>query len=69
MRRLWNRSNRSLELLLIACGLALVTLTASSAPDPRMNGGPYNVTFLEGGVGLTRPLAADMTLLGVRAKA
>ena len=67
MRRLWSRSNRSLESVLVACGLALAALTASSAPDPRTNVGPYNVTFLEGGVGLTRPLAADMALLGARA--
>ena len=65
MRRLWSRSTPAS--LIVACGLAFAALTASSAPDPRTNVGPYNVTFLEGGVGLTRPLAADMPLLGAHA--
>lgn len=50
--------------LMLGMGLAL---SATSATDPRSNVGPYNVTFLEGGVGLTRPLAADMPLLAAGA--
>ena len=48
--------------------LAAIATVALPAPDPRTNVGPYNVTFLEGGIGLTRPLAPDMPLLGARAQ-
>jgi hypothetical protein len=32
---------------------------APTATDPALNFGPYNVSFLEGGIGLSRPLAPD----------
>jgi hypothetical protein len=35
----------------------------AAPPGPADNLGPYNLTFLEGGVGLTRPLAADSPAL------
>src|SRR5882762_815468 len=40
-----------------AMGLCLVAVLAQAA-DPSLNLGPYNVTALEGGVGIIRPLAA-----------
>ena len=52
--------------LTVIVAAALMT-TALAAPDPRANVGPYNVTFLEGGTGLTRPLGTDMPLLGAHA--
>ena len=37
----------------------VVSANISSAAQPADNTGPYNLTFLEGGIGLTRPLATD----------
>ena len=47
-----------------AAWLAVSLLGAAAAfgageTDSPHNSGPYNLTFLEGGVGLNRPLAAD----------
>ncbi|MEJ1965095.1 MAG: LamG-like jellyroll fold domain-containing protein [Gammaproteobacteria bacterium] len=52
----------------LALGLIFAAITVAAPPDPRTNVGPYNVTFLEGGTGLTRPLAPDMSLLRGRAQ-
>jgi hypothetical protein len=54
-------------------GWLLVSLSSAAAavgaadPDPRHNSGPYNLTFLEGGVGLNRLLAADDPALAANA--
>jgi len=61
------RSRARLLLSFLALSVCLA-LTATSASDPRANVGPYNVTFLEGGIGLTRPLAPEMPLLATRAE-
>jgi len=49
--------------------LALVALSSglAGAADVRANFGPYNATFLEGGVGLSRPLERESALLAPRA--
>jgi hypothetical protein len=47
-------------------GAALSPAT-SAALAPTANFGPYNVNFLEGSVGLTRPLSADTALLAAGA--
>jgi beta-galactosidase/beta-glucuronidase len=51
--------------------LALVALASAglvrAAADVRANFGPYNATFLEGGVGLSRPLAPETALLAAQA--
>jgi hypothetical protein len=45
----------------------LLVFVHADAADVRANFGPYNATFLEGGVGLSRPLTADAPLLAARA--
>jgi hypothetical protein len=42
--------------------LPLFCLIATAQASATLNFGPYNVTVLEGGVGMQRPLAADVTL-------
>src|SRR5215469_954094 len=52
--------------LCIASALAAACMTSSSAatgPQGADNFGPYNSTFLEGGIGQSRPLASDAPLL------
>jgi Glycosyl hydrolase 2 galactose-binding domain-like/Exo-beta-D-glucosaminidase Ig-fold domain/Concanavalin A-like lectin/glucanases superfamily/Glycosyl hydrolases family 2/Glycosyl hydrolases family 2, TIM barrel domain len=53
----------------VRASLALLCLTSipAGAADPRANFGPYNSTFLEGGVGFSRPLSADAAILTARA--
>jgi hypothetical protein len=48
----------------VVCALSATTALAA---DQITNSGPYNLTFLEGGVGLTRPLAADNPTLAANA--
>jgi beta-galactosidase/beta-glucuronidase len=48
---------------LILMWLGTAAATAAANPDATHNLGPYNLTFLEGGIGLTRPLAADSPAL------
>jgi hypothetical protein len=43
--------------------LGIACLSGATTPEATNNLGPYNLTFLEGGVGLTRPLAADSPAL------
>src|SRR2546429_6499504 len=45
----------------------VVSANIGSAAQPADNTGPYNLTFLEGGIGLTRPLAADNPTLAANA--
>ena len=42
--------------VLVAC---VVSAATAIAADPAANTGPYNLTFLQGGIGLSRPLASD----------
>jgi Exo-beta-D-glucosaminidase Ig-fold domain/Concanavalin A-like lectin/glucanases superfamily/Glycosyl hydrolases family 2/Glycosyl hydrolases family 2, sugar binding domain/Glycosyl hydrolases family 2, TIM barrel domain len=51
-------------LLLIACAWGATTGYAASPAD---NAGPYNLTFLEGGIGMSRPLASDNPALSANA--
>ena len=39
----------------------------ASTLAPAANFGPYNVSFLEGGIGLSRPLSVDAALLTAQA--
>src|ERR1700736_2322993 len=48
---------------LVFMWLGIACLAGAATPDAANNLGPYNLTFLEGGVGLTRPLAADSPAL------
>jgi Exo-beta-D-glucosaminidase Ig-fold domain/Concanavalin A-like lectin/glucanases superfamily/Glycosyl hydrolases family 2/Glycosyl hydrolases family 2, sugar binding domain/Glycosyl hydrolases family 2, TIM barrel domain len=56
----------------LACFVLTVAVTywpalswaAPPASAPAANFGPYNVKFLEGGIGLSRPLSSDAALLG-----
>jgi hypothetical protein len=48
---------------LILMWLGVTAASAAGDPDTTRNLGPYNLTFLEGGVGLTRPLATDSPVL------
>jgi hypothetical protein len=53
---------RGLALWLISAGIACwpaLSLPATAALAPAANFGPYDVEFLEGGIGLSRPLSAD----------
>jgi len=53
---------RSLALFSLGIGVAYwpaLSLAAPPALTPTANFGPYNVEFLEGGIGLSRPLSAD----------
>jgi hypothetical protein len=53
---------------MIACAaLAASAQQPPSGPSGTANFGPYNATFLEGGVGLSRPLAPDRPLLAADA--
>lgn len=47
----------------LALAALMLAASAAGAPDPRASFGPYNTTFLEGGVGLARPLSVDAPLL------
>src|SRR5882724_6864482 len=47
----------------VLMGLGSAAASGAPHPNPADNLGPYNLTFLEGGVGLTRPLAADSPVL------
>ena len=51
----------------LALVLFLFASAAASAADSTVNFGPYNATFLEGGIGLTRPLSASTPLLAAGA--
>src|SRR5512140_1836225 len=42
---------------------ALLIISSAGVSAAADNLGPYNLTFLEGGIGLTRPLAADNAAL------
>src|SRR5271156_4586424 len=46
---------------------AALSPAAPAALAPTANFGPYNVNFLEGSVGLTRPLSADTAILAAGA--
>ena len=48
---------------LVLMWLGVATAAVAANPDVTNNLGPYNLAFLEGGVGLTRPLAADSPAL------
>jgi hypothetical protein len=50
---------------LLVCAMPLCS--AAGQPSATTNYGPYNAVFLAGGVGLSRPLAADSPLLRARA--
>ena len=57
-----NAFYRGLALWLLWAGVAswpALSLAATAALAPTANFGPYNVEFLEGGIGLSRPLSAD----------
>lgn len=54
---------RQLATLVSMSCLGSAAAFGAAMPDPADNVGPYNLTFLEGGVGLTRPLAADSPFL------
>ncbi|HEX3866153.1 MAG TPA: LamG-like jellyroll fold domain-containing protein, partial [Gemmatimonadaceae bacterium] len=61
---------RSLALSSLWIAVALgptPSLAAPAALAPTANFGPYNVEFLEGGIGLSRALSADATPLGAGA--
>jgi len=51
----------------LAIALACIAPGFAGAADGHANFGPYNATFLEGGVGLSRPLPAEAPILAVRA--
>jgi hypothetical protein len=58
---------RGLALLSLGMGVACwptLSLGTPTALVPTANFGPYNVEFLEGGIGLSRPLSADAGPLG-----
>ena len=61
-RQLW----QALVALAVFASCCAITPAATSS-DPHLNFGPYNNTFLEGGVGLARPLATQSALLAARA--
>src|ERR1035438_9001822 len=67
------RFYRGLALCALWVGAASWPALSRAAPatlpalTPTANFGPYNVTFLEGGVGLTRPLSAEAAPLGIGA--
>jgi Concanavalin A-like lectin/glucanases superfamily len=50
------------QFVLIVCAWV-----ATNAACPADNSGPYNLTFLEGGIGMSRPLAADNPTLPANA--
>jgi hypothetical protein len=52
---------------LCALGLVTASLAAAAAPEPGRNYGPYDLTILEGGIGLSRPLSEDAPLLAANA--
>lgn len=52
------------RIMLIACACAA---TVGYAASPADNAGPYNLTFLQGGVGMSRPLTADNPVLSANA--
>ncbi|HLY58951.1 MAG TPA: LamG-like jellyroll fold domain-containing protein, partial [Stellaceae bacterium] len=53
---------------LIIFGIACVaTFSARAAPAPDENFGPYNMTFLAGGIGMSRPLAPASPVLAAGA--
>src|SRR6266702_4022009 len=55
----WRQQLAALVLMWLGSAAAY----GAAPPGPADNLGPYNLTFLEGGVGLTRPLAADSPAL------
>jgi hypothetical protein len=59
--------HRQLVLLVSMSVAGVAAVLGATKPDPTNNLGPYNLTFLEGGVGLTRPLAADSPALAANA--
>lgn len=52
------------QFVLIACAWGATSAFAASPAD---DSGPYNLTFLEGGIGMSRPLAADNPTLPANA--
>jgi hypothetical protein len=57
-------------LLALCWGVMICPALSAVAPStlaPAANFGPYNVSFLEGGIGLARPLSVEAALLGVQA--
>jgi hypothetical protein len=62
--RKWHCASASSALLLLLCtGLLHAQIQPSQPVKPDSNFGPYNATFLAGGVGLTNSLASDSPLL------
>ena len=62
------RAGISAALLLLLAGGPLNAQTAPlPAPAPDSNFGPYNASFLAGGIGLSNPLASDAPLLAAGA--
>ncbi|MGA2190340.1 MAG: LamG-like jellyroll fold domain-containing protein [Steroidobacteraceae bacterium] len=51
----------------ILCAPALSLAADGAAPETGPNLGPYNATFLEGGIGIDRPLAAGSELVAAAA--
>jgi Exo-beta-D-glucosaminidase Ig-fold domain/Concanavalin A-like lectin/glucanases superfamily/Glycosyl hydrolases family 2/Glycosyl hydrolases family 2, sugar binding domain/Glycosyl hydrolases family 2, TIM barrel domain len=60
----FNTTVRSNVLGLIATAWSALSCAAPAILPPNANFGPYNATFLEGGVGLSRPLAENAEPLG-----
>ena len=50
-------------ILALVCGASRVAYAAEAS----VNFGPYNSTFLEGGIGLSRPLSSDAPVLAAHA--
>jgi hypothetical protein len=62
--RKWQRAGAATALLLLlAAELLGAQATPLQPPDPNANFGPYNTSFLAGGVGLSNPLASDSPVL------
>ena len=56
---MWLAFSRRLTAWLSVSLLGIAAALGAIEPNSSHNSGPYNLTFLEGGVGLNRPLAAD----------
>ena len=64
---MWLAFSRRLAAWLAVALLGIAAALGAIEPNSRHNSGPYNLTFLEGGVGLNRPLAADDPTLAANA--